>query len=645
MKNAVHAHILKTLARVTADGSLPVKLDGDALVGPGGERVAVELMLPKEKSHGDFALNTAMQLAKPLKSNPRKLGEQLKSWIEQDAPAWLQSVEVAGPGFLNLRVKPEGWTGLVSEILGKGPLVRAAGGHYAGYGAQHVPSDETINLEFVSANPTGPMHVGHGRGAAFGDTLARILRAAGNDVTCEFYVNDAGLQVDNLGESLFYYARERSGLHVSGLEIKYQGEYVKVLSLILLVEAVAPERIDALVNGEFDKEFPDLPARTGKLLEIYELASKEKVEVHLKEDLHEKAREFLNNHEKALKFFKLTGSAVLLGHIRRTLNRFNVGFDRFFSERAMVESGAVDKTIDSMKQKGVMVLKEGAWQLEKDALGDEKDRVVVRTNGVKTYFASDIAYHEDKYRRGYRRMINIWGADHHGYIPRVRGAVKLLGFDPDRLIFRILQFVLLMEGGQQGKMSKRQGNFVTLEEVMTDVGVDACRWYFLSRSHDQTIEFDLELARKQSNENPVYYVQYGHARVSSILKKAAEGGVVADPKSPKGVASLGQLKAPEELDLIRKMAEFPDIVLDSARILEPHHLTFYLIELVRTFSNYYSAKSPSGETLYKVVDAAQPELTLARLQLVAAVGTVIRGGLELLGVSAPERMDSATGEG
>lgn len=642
MKHTVHAHILKTFARVTASGELPVKLDGDALIGPGGERIPVELMLPKDKAHGDFALNAAMQLAKPLKSNPRKLGEQLKGWIEQDAPAWLQSVEVAGPGFLNLRIRPSGWTTVVGEILSKGPLTWTDG-KYTGYGSMHVPSDETVNLEFVSANPTGPMHVGHGRGAAFGDTLARILRAAGNEVTAEFYVNDAGLQVDNLGESLFYYTRERSDLHVSGLEIKYQGEYVKTLALILLVEAVAPERIDALVNGDFTSEFPDLPPRTGKLLEIFELAAKDGgPDLHLKEDLHEKARNYLNNHENALKFLKLQGSAVLLGHIRRTLKRFNVRFDRFYSERAMVESGAVDRTIELMKDKGVLVLKEGAWQLEKDALEDEKDRVVVRTNGIKTYFASDIAYHEDKFRRGYRRLINIWGADHHGYIPRVRGAMKLLGFDPDRLIFRILQFVLLMEGGQQGKMSKRQGNFVTLEEVMNDVGVDACRWFFLSRSHDQTIEFDLELARKQSNDNPVYYVQYGHARVASILRKAAEGGVTFDAARP---ADLSPLQALEEIDLIRKMAEFPDLVLDSARLMEPHHLTFYLIELVRTFSNYYSAKSPSGETLYKVVDATHPELTQARLHLVAAVGMVIRGGLELLGVSAPDRMDSATGEG
>ncbi len=638
MKSTVYAHILKTLERVTRSGQLALTLEGGILQGPGGLRVPVELMLPKEKSHGDFALNIAMQLAKPMKTNPRKLGEDLKGWIETDAPSWLASVELAGPGFLNIRIRPEGWTSVVSEVLSAGPLIRRDG-QYRGYGAVHVPSNEKINLEFVSANPTGPMHVGHGRGAAFGDTLARILRAAGNDVTSEFYINDAGLQVDNLGESLFYYARERSGLHVDGLEIKYQGEYVKVLAIILIVEALAPGRIDELSGASADSEFPDLPARTARLLDIFELAVRSKGPTpELKDDLHEAARNFLNNHEKALKFLKYTGAAVLLGHIRRTLGRFNVVFNRYFSERQMVESGAVDATIEKMKKDGVLVMKDGAWQLEKDALGDEKDRVVVRTNGIKTYFASDIAYHEDKYRRGYGRIINIWGADHHGYIPRVRGAVKLMGYEPERLIFRILQFVLLMDG----KMSKRQGNYVTLEELIHDVGSDACRWYFLSRSHDQTIEFDLELARKQSNDNPVYYVQYGHARTQSILRKAADGGFPFDAKAPAG---LQLLKAPEEIDLIRKMAEFPDVVLDSARIMEPHHLTFYLVELVRTFSNYYSAKSPSGETLYKVVDSAHPELSRARLALAAAVGTVIRSGLELLGISAPDRMDSGPGEG
>lgn len=641
MKNAIRFHVLKTLARVTGTGELPVRLDDDVLVTAGNVRIPVEIMLPKDKGHGDFALNLAMQLAKPLRANPRKLGEDLKRWLDDGRPEWLDPAEVAGPGFLNFRIRPEGWHGLVDEMLAAGPLA-LSGGQYRGFGAVHVPSNEKINIEFVSANPTGPMHVGHGRGAAFGDTMARILRATGNDVTAEFYVNDAGLQVDNLGESLFYHARQLAGLHVNDLEVKYQGEYVKILSVILLVEALAPDRVDALVNGSADDEFPDLLPRTGRVLEVYELAAKGGESPPLKEDLHEKAREFLNDHAKALAFFKVAGSAILLGHIRRTLRRFNVVFDRYFSERQMVESGVVDRTIEQMKARGVLVLKDGAWQLEKDSLEDEKDRVVVRSNGVKTYFASDIAYHEDKFSRGYQRLINVWGADHHGYIPRVRGAMKLLGHDPERLIFRILQFVLLMEGGQQGKMSKRQGNFVTLEEVMTDVGVDACRWFFLSRSHDQTIEFDLELARKQSNENPVYYVQYGYARIASILRKAAGEGVPFDPSAP---AKLGLLVAPEEIALIRKAAEFPDVVLDCARALEPHHLTFYLIELVRTFSNYYSAKSPSGETLYKVVDAAQPELSRARLKLSAAMATVIRGGLELLGISAPDRMDSPAGEG
>ncbi len=541
-----------------------------------------EVEIPRDESHGDFASNVAMVSAKALRSNPRKIAEALQKEIQASAPPWLAAVEIAGPGFLNFRIRPAGWFAAVDEAVRRG---REFGRGGWGRG-------QRVLLEFVSANPTGPLHVGHARGCALGDALCRILRVTGHEVVKEFYVNDVGLQVTILAQSLLLRYWQHLGRKDQLPEDHYQGDYLKDLA--------------ARVAAQYGSRFLDSGAA---------------------DVLHE---------------FKEIAIAEMLAGIRQDMSDFGLEFDAYYPERTLYEKNLVPETLAELRRKGFLDDKDGAVWFKSSQFGDEKDRVVVRENGVHTYFASDIAYHRDKYRRGFDKFINIWGADHHGYIPRVKAALEALGLDAARLHILLVQFVNLVRGGERVAMGKRSGSFETLRDLLGEVGSDATRFLFLMRSPDSTFDFDLDVAKKKTLENPVFYVQYAHARIHSFFGKAREARIPFDPATPLDPA---QLTSPEELDLARRLMRFPSILEACARTLQVHLLPHYLLDLARAFSGYYTARPEAGGgPKFKVVDPSEPGLTQARLKLALAVAFVLGNGLECLGVSAPERMESL-GEG
>ncbi|HBH87714.1 MAG TPA: arginine--tRNA ligase [Syntrophaceae bacterium] len=527
----------------------------------------IEIDITKDAAFGDYASNIAMVLASRVKGKlpPRKVAEVIRDHI-RDNDGVLERVDIAGPGFMNFFIREGVWSTLLSEVDNLGDC----------YGSSDYGEGKKIHIEFVSANPTGPLHIGHARGAVVGDVIANIQEAAGFSVFREYYINDAGNQMNNLGKSVLYRYLEFLGDDVEFPESCYQGDYIK---------EIAREIIDK--HGGIYRS---------------------------------------KDQEKALRIFTDYAAGAILDGIKEDLKAFGVVFDNYFSERNLYKDDRVATLIKELEEKHVVYSDgETLWFRTTD-FGDEKDRVVVRRNGEPTYFAADIAYHNDKYIRGFDAIIDIWGADHHGYIPRMSACVEALGHEKNSLKIVLIQLVSLLRDGILIPMSTRAGEFVTLKEVVDEVGKDAARYNFLMRRSDSHLDFDLELAKKQSNENPVYYVQYAHARICSIVRNAEEKGYTIPLYDE---VDLRFLKLPEEVNLIKAIIRFPEVVEGAAIALEPHRLTFYLNDLAALFHSYYNKHRVLSD---------EESLSKARLFLIKTILTVVRNALRLLGVSAPERM-------
>ena len=567
-------------------------------VVPAGTTARILLDRPKQAQHGDFACNIAMQLAKELRGNPSAIAQKILDALP--ASPDLEKAEIAGAGFINLFLTQRYKQQVVSRVLEAGTR----------YGNSNAGQGASIQVEFVSANPTGPLHVGHGRGAAYGASLAAILAAAGYDVQREFYVNDAGRQMDILLVSVWMRYLEAAGVAVEFPPNGYQGEYVRQRAEELrAVHGKTLERdVAAVLCG--------VPvARGDETAEQLEALQEIRIDA-----LIANMKTLLGDAFRSMFDLVLTQQ---LAECRGVLERFGVTFDRWYSEQSLYTEGKVAATLDRLRAAGHLYENDGALWFRSTAFGDDKDRVVQRDNGLYTYFASDIAYHADKLDRGYTRIIDVWGADHHGYIPRVKAAITALGGDETRLVVPLIQLVALFRGGEPVRMGKRSGNYVTLEDLYGDVGVDAARFFYVLRKSDQHFDFDLDLAKSQSNDNPVYYIQYAHARVCSVL--AQWGGDEASLRD----ADVAPLVSAHEATMLKQLMEFPEVVEGAARDLAPHNIAFYLKEFAGEFHSYYNAER------FLVEDAA---LTRARLALALAVRQVLRNGLALLGVTAPEKM-------
>ncbi len=551
----------------------------------GGAEIVIER--PRQASHGDFASNLAMQLARDLKTSPRQIAERLLRELPP-SPA-VAGVEIAGAGFINFRLSPAARTAVVGAVL--------AGGRNYGRG---VRSRVRLQLEFVSANPTGPLHVGHGRGAAYGASLASLLAFAGYDVTREYYVNDAGRQMDILAVSTWLRYLELFGELLPFPPNAYQGGYVREMA-----EQIRQAHGERYVHPAEAvlacvPETDDIEARLDGLI----LAGKDL----LGEDWNYVHAHALNEQ---------------LADCRADLEEFGVHFDVWFSERSLYETGMVARAVEKLEQAGQIYVQDGAKWFHSTRFGDEKDRVVQRDNGLYTYFASDIAYHLNKFERGFDKVIDVWGADHHGYIPRVKGALAASGADAGKLDVTLVQFVSLFRDGQKASMSTRSGEYVTLRQLREEVGNDACRFFYMLRKQDQALDFDLDLAKSQSNDNPVYYVQYAHARICSVLAQW-EGDEATLAR-----ADLSPLAHEREFALCARLAEFPELIQAAARDNAPHALAFYLKDLAGDFHGWYNAER-------MLVD--DPATRDARLALALATRQVLQNGLSLLGVSQPVSM-------
>jgi arginyl-tRNA synthetase len=568
-----------------------------AEVAPGLD-AAVVLERPRNRAHGDFACNVAMQVAKALGRPPRAVAQALIESLP--ASPHLARAEVAGPGFINLGVAPATKRLVVHAI-------RAQGADYGRLPAR----GESVLVEYVSANPTGPLHVGHGRGAAYGASLANVLEAAGFEVQREFYVNDAGRQMDILALSTWLRYLEESGVAVPFPPNAYQGEYVRAMAQQLAQRHGRRYVRDAASVLADTPGLPD-PAREDR-------AATTQRETQL-DALIANAKRLLGPDWASVGAHAL---AEQLADCRDDLTDFGVTFDQWFSEHSLYETGLVERALAKLEAAGHLYEQDGALWFRSTAFGDEKDRVVRRENGQPTYFASDIAYHLNKFERGFDLLIDVWGADHHGYIARVRGALSALGLDAERLVIALVQFAVLYRGGHKVPMSTRAGQFVTLRELRDEVGNDAARFFYVLRKSDQHLDFDLDLARSRTSENPVYYIQYAHARVCSVFEQW--GG---DESALDGV-DLAPLSDPREAALLERLAEYPEAVRQAALEHAPHGIAFYLKELAAEFHGYYNAEQ------FLVADE---RLRLARLALVAAVRQVVANALALLGVSAPRRM-------
>ncbi|MBA4367729.1 MAG: arginine--tRNA ligase [Desulfobacterium sp.] len=526
----------------------------------------IEVEEPKNNAQGDYSTNIAMKMAKIQKMAPHKIAEAIVSAIE-DPEKILEKCEIAGPGFINFFIRNESWYPFLKNIHEKGKA----------YGSSNIGLCKKLQVEFVSANPTGPLHVGHGRGAAVGDSVANILSFCGYDVQREYYINDSGRQIRTLGLSVFLRYQELFGEPVAFPEDCYQGDYIRDIAIALQKN-------------------------------------------HGRELLFQKKEEAIDRCAKY-------AAEIILDGIKTDLIDFHVTFDKWYSEQSLFDSKKVETIIREFKDKKIIYEKDGANWFKTSDYGDEKDRVVIRENGLTTYFAADIAYHKDKFLRGFNRVIDVWGADHHGYIPRIAASVEASGYKKDQFHVILVQLVNLLRGGEPVAMSTRSGEFVTLKEVVDEVGSDAARFIFLTRHYESPLDFDLELAAKKTNENPVYYVQYVHARISSIGRKAAEEKKINVMDWDENVIHL--LQEPEEIQLIQQMVKYPETVNSSAETLEPHRITFYLMNLASSFHAYYNKHKVLSEN---------KDLTEARLYLIVAVKIVIQSGLALLGVSAPDKM-------
>ena len=556
---------------------------------PAGTTARIQLDRPKQAQHGDFACNIAMLLAKELRSNPRAIAQKILDALP--ASPDLEKAEIAGAGFINLFLTER----YKQQVVGR---VIAAGSRY---GSNNTGQGRKTQVEFVSANPTGPLHVGHGRGAAYGASVASILSTAGFAVSREYYVNDAGRQMDILALSTWLRYLELGGEAVGFPPNAYQGDYVRDMAAELRKADGAryhrtwsqASACAADVGAEPERHLDDLIANAKQLLDA----------------------DFDRVHRHALD--------TQLNDCREDLAEFGVSFDRWFSERSLFTSGQVDRAVEQLEQRGHIYVQDGAKWFRSSDFGDEKDRVVQRENGLYTYFASDIAYHLDKFERGFDLVIDVWGADHHGYVPRVKGALSALGQEPARLDVALVQFAVLYRNGEKVSMSTRSGEFVTLRELRREVGNDAARFFYVMRKSDQHLDFDLDLAKSQSNENPVYYIQYAHARVCSVLAQWGGDESVLQSADP------APLVSPHEAAVLKLLMEYPEVIENAARDLAPHSVAFFLKELAGEFHSYYNAER------FLVEDAA---LTRARLALALAVRQILRNGLALLGVTAPEKM-------
>jgi arginyl-tRNA synthetase len=559
--------------------------------------LAVEVENTRDAQHGDFASNLAMRLAKATRQNPRKLAEALVRSLPA-SPA-IAKVDIAGAGFINFFLSKDAYHAEIGRVLREGGQ----------YGRSEAGSGRSVQVEFVSANPTGPLHVGHGRHAAFGASVANLLEAVGYRVEREYYINDAGRQMEILAVSTWLRYLEHCGERFPFPANGYRGDYIVAIGEQLFAAEGSSLRHGA---AEIFKGLPsDEPQGGDKDVYIDAVIARARL---------------LIGDAMFRRVLDLALSGIL-GDIREDLQEFGVTFDCWFSERSLSENGSVDRAIEALKKAGHAYVKDGALWFKSTDYGDEKDRVMVRENGVKTYFASDIAYVFNKLRRGFDHLLYIWGADHHGYITRLRAGLVALGGPEESFEVRLVQFVSLFRGGEKAQMSTRSGEFVTLRDLRREVGNDAARLFYVMRSNDQHLDFDMELATARTNDNPVYYIQYAHARVASVMRQLQERGLAHD--AAQGLGSLSKLVEPQELQLIKRVSAFPEIVRQCAAQRAPHTLVHYLRDLANDFHTNYSAHQ------FIVEDAG---LRDARLDLALAAQTVIRNGLELLGVSAPETM-------
>lgn len=529
------------------------------------ETAIPEIMLetPKSKDNGDYATNIAMQLTKLAKKPPRAIAEAILEHLDTSGTS-IESIDIAGPGFMNIKLKTDYLGDIVKTVLEQGE----------NYGRSTAGANEKIQVEFVSANPTGDLHLGHARGASLGDSLCNVLDFAGYDVAREYYINDAGNQINNLAYSIEARYFQALGLEKEMPEDGYRGK-----DIIGIGEELAKE---------FGDKFVNVPEQ-----ERYD-------------------------------YFRKHGLGVELAKLKKDLADFRVSFDEWFSETSLYENGKIDVALEKLRANGHVFEEDGATWFRSTTFGDDKDRVLIKNDGTYTYLLPDIAYHEDKLFRGFDKLINIWGADHHGYIPRMKSAIEALGYGRDTLEVSVVQMVQLYKDGEKFKMSKRTGKAVTLRELVEDVGLDAVRYFFAMRSSDSQMDFDLDLAISQSNENPVYYAQYAHARISSILRQADETGLAASADN------VSLLQAEKELELLKKIGDFPKVISGAAKLRIPHRVATYIQELAATFHSFYNAE--------KVLDPANRDLSEARLALITATRTTIANALKLIGVSAPEKM-------
>lgn len=574
-----------------------------ATVAPGAGDIPLVLDRPKQANHGDYASNIALQLARQLKQPPRAIAQALVDAMP--AAADVAAIEVAGAGFINFRLHPQAKVRVVRSALLSGDK----------FGYSESGGGSSVQVEFVSANPTGPLHVGHGRGAAYGASVANILAAAGYVVTREYYVNDAGRQMDILALSTWLRYLELAGVSLTFPSNAYQGDYVRTMA-----RKLRDRDGDRYVRPAFEVESTSVKLLIGARRHVDADGEAVSDVEQVLDALIATAKSLLEADYAAVHRFALEEQ---LSDCRQDLEEFGVTFDRWYSEQSLYADGKVERVVRRLESSGHTYVHEGALWFRSTAFGDEKDRVIRRENGVYTYFASDIAYHLDKFERGFARIIDVWGADHHGYIPRVRGALQASGADAEKLHVALVQFAVLYRGGEKVSMSTRAGQFVTLRELRGEVGNDAARFFYVLRKSDQHLDFDLDLAKSQSLDNPVYYLQYAHARISSVL--ANWGG---DPTTLVD-ADLAHLREEQEVALARRLGEYPEVVAAAARELSPHLIAFYLRELCADFHSYYNAVP------FLVDDAP---IRAARLALVAAVRQGLRNGLALLGVSAPEKM-------
>ncbi|MDP4162024.1 MAG: arginine--tRNA ligase [Bacillota bacterium] len=546
MKQEIKAAVLK--ANLAAEEQIP----------------DVILEIPKDKTHGDYSTNMAMQLARVAKKAPRAIAEALIANIDL-SKASIEKIELAGPGFINFHMNNSYLTDLIPAILEEGDK----------YGETNVGNNQKIQIEFVSANPTGDLHLGHARGAAVGDSLCNVLAKAGYDVSREYYINDAGNQINNLARSVEARYFQALGLEKEMPEDGYHGE-----DILGIGKSLAEEFGDQYVNADEKERFD---------------------------------------------FFRDYGLKYEMAKLKKDLEDFRVRFDVWYSETSLYNNGKIDTALQALRDNGHIYEEDGATWLRSTPLGDDKDRVLIKQDGSYTYLTPDLAYHKDKLERGFEKLINIWGADHHGYIPRMKAAIQALGYDRDALEVEIIQLVHLYKDGEKMKMSKRTGKAVTMRDLVDEVGLDAVRYFFAMRSPDTHMDFDLDLAVSQSNENPVFYAQYAHARISSILRQAEEQGMTVE-----NTTDFKQIQSEKEIDLLKKLGEFPLAVGEAALKRMPHRISNYIFELAQAFHSFYNAD--------KVLDSEFPERSKARLALVKTVQITLKNALALIGVSAPEKM-------